>query len=1416
MTGPPALSGRGGGSGRWLRSLVLLSLLSCPAEAQEPAAEQPSAPADLGPATRQGDVYLNDSFEADDWIAQAARRADGGEWNEAVGQLRRAVEVHADKLTRAGEGRYVSVVDRVNGLIASWPPEGLEAYRRALATEAGERLAAARGGRRIGELLDLADRYFCTPAAAEAMDLAARLAVEQADFALAARLYERLLREHPDRERLGGSMTARLALVYAMGGRAADARRLAGRLPDDATVEWMGEARPLAGLIGNLAGGLRPRDAERRTFSWPTFGGGPHRNGMADLVVDSRLAVLWQSDALRSLGGTPESDLSTTVRRALTRGRFLELNPVVADERVFVQDSRNVWALRLGSGTLLWHYVGPNGGEELPALSDSDLPRWYGPTVAGGRVYACLGREVIPYYGYEPPESASSLVCLDGASGRLVWRVDRARLGESFEEMEFESSPLVADGKVYVVVRRKRAFGFQDCFLCRFDAADGRLDFRTHLGSASTGGFGYRRPTLTIPALHHDTVFAATNLGTIAAVGAHTGRVRWLRLYERISETRWRREGRGSTRELNPWQYNAVVCAAGRLFALPMDADGLLVLDCHSGDVLHRVPLAELANARTLLGVDGPRVYGVGEAVFCYDAQAQGVIWDVPLPEGTELMGRGVLTRRQALVPARSGLLAFDLSAGLAYAQPWDGEDRAGNLVATSDLVLAVGNDRVTAYARKEAVLEGMRRRMADAPQDPLPALDLAEVLFRSADVEEALRALDQAVERAGGFAAAMEPEVRERVFADCLEFAAQLAGKPQPDFERIDGLYRRASQCPPDTPAHLLYRLRWAAALEQGERWAEAVGLYQQIIADRTLREAPCVGEGERPGRAGHLAEASIDRLMARHGRQVYAAFEREAGDLVAAGRSAGDLELLGRVAETYPNSRAALQALRAQGELLRGRGGFGEAAAVLSTALFRYPEEVDAPGVLRAIADCYVQAGRPEDAWRWLTKAVREHPTATLEVDGRWMGFAEYRDRLGEVGGRVEPARPQLVLPLKEAYSKQFDQPFWILDPRFGELPGGAWQHLLVYSEGTVQAYDPATGDPVWTEAVPVAERPELLAVTADYAVLATRYRVVGLDPVGGRRLWEYGRRPAGVDDPETDPEDFSMLTSFAVRDGRLAALADDGRAVCLELASGRELWHTRLERPPLGLTVLGSSVLVYQTAAPADPLLCVLDARTGEPLRVIETPDTRQAEHLLFTLDGHLLVVTSQTVTCFSPRTGGRCWQVERPAGIRAGTVRLDVDGLYLSDDRQRVEKLRLTDGLLIWRSEPPLWGSPGPDGGMSVRLYGGQVVVSTEGGVHALSARDGRVLWEGTTRRGMRFGHRFLTGSHFLGVHAPAERFEEQHVAFFYDLGNATGLIPSTGGIQVLEVFKDARAVTVRDGALLVQAGRRLHAWVDAGR
>ncbi|MFQ5490508.1 MAG: PQQ-binding-like beta-propeller repeat protein [Phycisphaerae bacterium] len=1382
----------------------------CPpsSRAIDPPAADPARPPLDGP---DPDVYIHDSFEAEELIAKAQRQARAGQWSSACRNLLQVIHRHGDMLTRVADGPYTAVCRRVNQLVSDWPAEGLVEFRRQADLPAGTALQQARSQRSIEALLWVAQRYFATSAGLEALDTVGQLAIEAGDFGLAQQVYDRLLSEHPDRQVEQARLVGRLAIVYALESRPDAAGRQVERAGPDAKVQWMGQPQALAGLVQTLLDQVHPAERPPAPFAWPTFAGNDRRHRDVELTLD-RLAVLWQVPGIGEAAAVPEPDRSSNFRRALRRGRFLSTFPAVADKTLFLQDGRDLRAIQLGNGRTLWRSSGQDPENGRTVSSDTDVPRWHALAVDRGRVYACVGSEFVPFYGYDAPANTSALLCLDAATGQKLWRADNRSLGPDFDEMSFESIPIIVGTKVYAIARRKRAFGFEDCFLYCLNAETGQIQYRTHLGSASTGGFGYRRPTLTIPALADHTVYVVSNLGTIAAVDRFTGLIAWLRLYPRISEAQWRREGRGDSRELNPWQYNPVIVSGDRLIVLPTDADALMVLDRGTGALLQDIPIQELHAVQSILGLEGDRIYAVGDEAFCYDLAAGSYVWQSPLPGDGEVFGRGLLTTDRLLVPTRSALGAFDRWNGSVTRYPWMPDQQGGNLLSAPGLLLVTDSTTLTAYARKQDVLARLHRKMDAAPDDPEPALDLAEVLFRTGDVAESIAALDQAIARAGGFARSIAAPTKTRLFEDCLHFADRLGKRDEPDLATIIGLYERASQCPPDTRAHLTYRIRWADLYRQAGRFADAVALYQQIIADRSLAQADSIADADpKPVAAGRWAESAIAELIGDHGRQVYARFDTQADQWLQAGQAGRDLDRLAQVAERFPNALAAPKALLARATLLHENGKPLQAAGTFYNALARYRSLLDPPAVMKDIADCYRDGGQPENAWRWLTKAARQYPTATVREGDRNISLLEYRDRLGDLSERLAPARPTLDPPLADADPHRFDQQCHLLDPMFADQPGTDWGLALVHSDGHLHALNPRNNKPVWPNPAPCPHLPRLLLAGRDHLILADRYRVFAIRAADGSQRWQVGQRPAGVDEPEADPEDFPGLTGFALHGDTMVALRSDGQATAIDVSTGQVRWQRSLDHHAIGPMAIDGQWLAYPAMFNGQAICALYATRDGSPAGIIETDGDRHIAKPLLTLEGNVILVGSETVDCYEPGSGRRLWSVHPEEGVLPGSIVLDVDGLYLADDRLAIQKLSLTDGRTLWRTPSPVRGRWRGTEGISVVLHQGQLVVATERRLFALSTREGRVLWEGTVPEGTHFSTRLITQNFLLAVDTPPEHFDEPFSVYFYDLRNASGLIPSKGGVHTLGRFEEVQEVTVRNGALLLQTPHAVYAW-----
>jgi outer membrane protein assembly factor BamB/thioredoxin-like negative regulator of GroEL len=1345
------------------------------------------------------DVYVNDSFEAVDAMAKAQNLTARGRWADAAQVLQRAIDRDERRLVRVASGSYTGMRRHIADLIAGWPAEGLLEYRRLFEPDLDSALKSVAGGRSIGPLLPLFEQYFCTAGGARLADTIGQLAIESGDPALAEYVYRRVLERHPDAAQHSEPYRAMLAVLAAIRGETVD---LAAGGSAPTRIRWMGQDRSVRDTLDSIRSGFEGFHAPVLADQWPVFGGNPQRARMATCRVDDP-GLLWRADLREDLDN--EGEQREAGERKPSSGRELTVFPILADGLVLVQWQREVVALHHASGAVAWRF-GSNKrrGAGFDYLDDAP-PGWNAVTVQDGLVFATLPGDESPYHSFDSPRAVSELVCLEAQSGKVRWRVNQRSTDDPLAEISFDPSPLISHGSVYVVGRRRRAFGFEDCYLYRLRAIDGGIEYRTHLGSASTGSFGVRPATRTIPALDRGIVYLCTNLGTIAAVSAHSGEILWLRLYERIRPDSSEAMSRAA-RDVNPWEINPVMVAGDRIIALPTDSPNVLILSSSNGGLVRVVSRDALKEIETVLGANENLLCGVGSEAFCYDVDEGKLRWSSPLPGGGVLFGRGTWTDQELLVPRRNGLSRFRLADGSRSDFPWEAEGEGGNLAAFPDVLISAGAGRVAAYVRRADIWSALQQRMAAAPSDPLPAVELAEVALNMGEYGEALRILDQAVARADRATEAAEPALADRLFMNALKFASALAQRSTLEADSLDRLFAVASQFARSADANLRYRFVFAELYERVQQPDRAVRLYQQVLRDRTLRNLSWSAARPIPAsRGGGHAESRIERILEQHGRQVYAPHEAEAKEWLASGKTAGDEELLHTLVLTFPNSEAAPQAMIACGELAARSGRAHVAARQFSRAYHRYPRMVDGPGLLRKIADTYEQAGLVEHAYRWLTKAAMEYPAALVEHEGRSWTLPQYRERLADAKRWVDPSRPKIKLPLNDQYERTFEGPTALLASSFADHPASQWSRFFVQNDGAIAGFDARSGQAIWPQPAPVAGNAELLIATDQAAVFATRHEVFALDAMTGVRRWSRGGPPGHLTDPGADWEGVSALRSHALQGNRLISARDDGTIECIAADSGTVLWSVAGRPAPAGRVRFLDPWVAYHAVQDNRAVVCLIDAQNGSWLDSLPVDESRPIEDLFVTLDGQVVVITSQAISSYDPDARARRWQTPISGVPRPGSLLLDLDALYFCGDEGELRKLDLDDGKNAWPPTERLVHRGETD--LTVQREGVEIIVSATGSVSAFDSVNGLLLWRGTTPEKCRLAARAVTDSYVVAVDLADGLRPGRAAAYFYDHRNHSGLIPSDGAPDLGEIT-DVRAVLALDDALVIQAGQTI--------
>ncbi|HKQ49759.1 MAG TPA: PQQ-binding-like beta-propeller repeat protein [Phycisphaerae bacterium] len=1092
--------------------------------------------------------------------------------------------------------------------------------------------------------------------------------------------------------------------------------------------------------------------------------------------------------------------------RALTSGRLLASQPVAATEPlipqslnpsiplIFLHDARSAWAIDpQNPDRPVWQF---DLSQVLPAPApwnaEESAPPLYTSLYANGRLYVHFEREITDT-GSDHITAASTLVCLDAANGSLIWRNDLDGFVSPFEEARLDGAPILHRAALYAVARRRKPFGFEACYLIRLDPADGRLVWSVHLGEAATGSYGYSRATLTFPAAQGDLVFVPTNLGGVAAVSTSTGRVAWAHQYDsRFGANEGAVWPDTTTRPLRAWHYNSAMLWKDAVVCMPLDNDAILVLAQDDGRELFKIPADSIHRPQTLVGLAGNWLYTAGTQVVCYDLAARKIAWQRPLELG-QLFGRGALTTTGLFLPTDRSLLHYPLDGGPARHYRWSIED-AGNLLVLPDQIVVAAPNSVFGLVARQDAFARLDRRMQERPDDPLIAFSLAELAFNTGEYQRGLDAVHSAVDRVGGFARLTDEPLRRRFFKTLTQFATALLEDapderdsdaapsiPQslnPSIPRLQTavtLLKLAGQCPPGPADRATQCLLLARALLESNDQPGAVQAYQRILADRGLRRLklelrPVLrppwrardDDAERQsddadGPTVDLAPAVtswIARIIKLHGPEAYAAVARQAADRleiaqsqIQRGGAKTDASNLLEVADAFPNSPAALEALVTHADYMTKRLDWPAAArsyrrALTSAESKRVSEDDDPsahsemtyPDLIRRYADVLIAADRPADAAAWLHRGARDYPNHRFassspqslnpSIPQSLVSFSVYgRLRLGD-RDFTDPANNIELPPITDTYHRLFPDRVSVLEPLFPDLPDTRWDALLTYAGRQVEARHPATGRSLWSKPFPSSAQPVLVGMDADRYVFATPYRLFALTRTSGQLAWQVGEEPP--DDVHADPESLPAYAQYFLTPRRLFAATDRGALNCTDVKTGNLVWENKSAGSPSGQLLADDDSCCYGVWQGGNHSINVLDAATGRLIRQLTSDEKGPAQSLHWTTDlgpRGLLVVRSSTIERYDLASAKPVWRIAVPEHFVAATLQLNADSLIVSADGRRLTCFDLADAAVRWRSSP----FAGEAGSLWCRQAAGVLYVASDVALLALDADDGHTLW-----------------------------------------------------------------------------------------
>ncbi|HZL72456.1 MAG TPA: PQQ-binding-like beta-propeller repeat protein, partial [Planctomycetota bacterium] len=1151
------------------------------------AAHDPITP----PAPQEDDPVYVDEIKKD-FLDKVERCRNQADWKGLFDlQTQAALPKNIHKLVRipGNDPRYVGLIEHLNRKFADLPPEALAYYRGQFDGAARREFERAKAAMDRAALEKLVETWFYSTRSDEALDLLANRHVEEGRWGMAIHCWSRLLYHYPDSEVPRAVTAARLA-------RAAVASSHESALEG---VRRFAREKELGGdvIVGDgpvsLESYLQSLKVEPAASSPATSAREP---SIARPEGPESLRLLGVRPEIRRWS----QDLTSTPDAAQRRGAgattdypFLpayavldghEMVVFTNGQRVTVIDPSRANDARKEEG-IYFSYPPPGESVARPQVPPdprsggmgSWLRPYIGVTIDGEHAFATLYSAKRPREAPAPGPwgiqdtlfGATRLVCLNLRTQQVAWDTDFGEPGNILRKQEFwernfsfSGPPLVRGDRVYIGAGASPMIEEEGRVLC-FDRRSGMLLWDRFLASVAggrmfAGGGGVLTSRLTMLEEDRGVLVAHANVGVLAALDAVTGQVRWLSKYPRTTagQNNW---GQPQTfsRPASP-----IVIHRGRIYALPQDATDLLITDLATGAIQKEAlrvdtamkpnqPWREFqrlvgrmgdflvfggtgpdscilntaADPPTFHGLPSTNVSGTGRGVI------DGEILYLPCVEN----GRGGL----AMITGQKQWWAFERSV------IWWPLGEGGNVMRAGNYLVLMSGSKITVWTDSELVRAEYRRRLDQSPPNPAAWLDYGVLMHNNQRWGEAAKGYLNFIESVQGDSEWMSRarEVRTELHGIFVKLGTESMARKLPADAAAH--FGRARDFAWDGPTLTEATRLLAGACESGAEvqadaaqrraWARrAVEEYQELI-----RRSPpgFVKPGESmlwmPTRK--FASTRIAALVRKHGADAYEGVSRAAAEeLKKAGKNPALLQAL---ADLYPDSVSAIDALDRIAEQAAGQAKWGRVASVLRDMRSRLGDRWT-PAQQKRLHDALEKGGDAERLDMELARMERVFEGTTR------MGPEEGAATVAEYLAKAKPAaasrprRPAETSPASTAILSSWEPAIpaasslqlpveWRLIVPGGLEPGRGSADLAYFARGSaVELWNLRTKKRSWSAAHPGGWTGIGFAAGSSDG-RGVRITEVAADSPASRAGLEIGDLIISVDGTAVSEDDFDLAT-------------------------------------------------------------------------------------------------------------------------------------------------------------------------------------------------------------------------------------------------------------------------------------------------
>jgi outer membrane protein assembly factor BamB len=605
--------------------------------------------------------------------------------------------------------RFIGITERAMAGLRALPTEGVKLFRAKYDYRAGSAFDEAKTSKSpFRALMRVYELYPVSRHSRKILEAAADLAFEEGALGRARRVLRLLLKHHKAELPDPPSIRSKMLLCSIGVGDPDEVRRLglALRRDDpDGKLYVAGAPFDLPSLIAEAlkVAAIRAGRHAKGKPSVPAVRGDSQNRAFFDVPRVSFGPARFQQRIFADRSPIVHMRAGRILPGTLSQGSFPARNlAVINNGLVFVLTADALKAFDMSTGARP-RRIQPLPGR--PEFRDTNPKVQFGGVIDRGTLVAPLVEEVKKDQSYRgiPIKVKIPIRKLAGFDlGRWRWTWDHARILKNtpLESWSFPSPPSAEDGVTYASAWSIE--GFVDCNVAAFSSSTGELLWRTRVASGQVEQtmFGEQaiEPLCVPVAVADGVVYHSTSFGSVTALDADTGRIKWVTEYRQI-EVRAPRGYYADPRQIS-WENNAPVVEAGVVVVTPLDSPNFYGYRVTDGKRLWKASrrrYAADADMRYIMGAsDGRVILGGGHEIRCLDVASGKLTWRAPL-RGRLVAGRGCIAGQTVCVPVdRNEVFLFGLGSGKRTGR--FALNSTGNLLLAGDNLVISGNGTLAVH----------------------------------------------------------------------------------------------------------------------------------------------------------------------------------------------------------------------------------------------------------------------------------------------------------------------------------------------------------------------------------------------------------------------------------------------------------------------------------------------------------------------------------------------------------------------------------------------------------------------------------------------------------------------------------------------------------------------------------------------